>query len=590
MKEENITFITKRIFILVLISFLGIALIGETSHLLLKRDTQTIVENLNSMIPPLLKKARIPGLQIALIRDGKIVWQKGFGVKIAGSRNSVNTETIFEAASLTKPFFAYTVMKLVDEKVIDLDTPIVKYLSKELIEKQLGHPLDEPEFHREWLEKITPRHVLSHSSGMPHGEGGKTYPIFFAPGTKYKYSAAGYYFLQRAVEKLKGEKLETIIKKYVIDPLGMKHSSMVWREDYEKSLANGHNYFGKPDELRKRTKANAAASLYTTAGDYARFVRAVMAGEGLKKETYQMMLTPQIDVDKEKGLTWSLGFGLQKDENGKAFWQWGDYGIFRNYIIAYPQAKLAVVYFTNSYYGLSICPDIISASIGGKALGNAFLGYEHYDYPGYTFLHAIYDEGPKAIEKLYPNLKAKYPKVLKPERISSIAHAFLQEKRYEEAIALYRLNIQESPQSAEAYTQLARAYAQKRDMPKAKSNYQKAMQINNDKKADNKTIQWDLAYIKALEKPVELPEEYMKKLAGTYETRHIKFENGSLYYFREGTSQNDYFKMIPMTKDTFIIEGIIYFRLKFAFNEQGQPSKVIGLYDSGKENPSIKTK
>jgi hypothetical protein len=88
------------------------------------------------------------------------------------------------------------------------------------------------------------------------------------------------------------------------------------------------------------------------------------------------MLTPQIDVDKEKNLIWSLGFGMQEDEYGPAFWQWGDYGIFRNYIIAYPQHKIAVVYLTNSYYGLSICPHLVSRSIGGQALGNAYMGYK----------------------------------------------------------------------------------------------------------------------------------------------------------------------------------------------------------------------
>jgi hypothetical protein len=59
------------------------------------------------------------------------------------------------------------------------------------------------------------------------------------------------------------------------------------------------------------------------------------------------MLTSQIEVDKEKGLTWSPGFAMQEDENGPAFRQWGDYGIFRNYIIAYPQQKMAVVYLIN---------------------------------------------------------------------------------------------------------------------------------------------------------------------------------------------------------------------------------------------------
>jgi CubicO group peptidase (beta-lactamase class C family) len=108
-------------------------------------------------------------------------------------------------------------------------------------------------------------------------------------------------------------------------------------------------------------------------------VCAVLNGTGLERETLGEMLTPQIDVDKDLGLTWTLGFGLQTDSNGPAFWQWGDYGIFRNYIIAYPKQKLAVVYLTNSFLGLGICHELIAGPIGGQALGMTFLNYRQYD-------------------------------------------------------------------------------------------------------------------------------------------------------------------------------------------------------------------
>lgn len=576
--------------ILFVFSVSSVVLALEEPSLLVKKDPRTIISDLETLIPGLMKKARVPGLQIALIREGKIIWNRGFGVKNATTKEPVTQKTIFEAASLTKPFFAYVVMKLVEEKVLDMDTPLITYLPREGIEKELGHPLEEPGFHKDWLEKITARHVLSHSSGLPHGESGKPFPLFFAPGTKYKYSAVGYYFLQLVVERLKKEKLETIMKKYALDPLGMKNSCMIWKEEYEKTSASGHGYFGKPEDFRKRLQAHSAASLYTTAEDYARFVCAVMNGEGIKKETLKKMLTPQIDVDKEKGLTWSLGFGMQTDENGPAFWQWGDYGIFRNYIIAYPQHKIAVVYLTNSYYGLSICPDLVSLSIGGQALGNAFLDYKHYDYPVYEFAWKVKEQGPQAVKKLLPKMKAQYPDDFSQKTISSLGSVFTNEKLFDEAIALYELNVKENPKSAKAISQLARAYLEKGDRDQARLYYQKALKVNKDEKFDTKSIDLAMAYIQALEEPKKLSKDYLKTLAGDYETRHVKLKNGSLYYLREGAANKDYRKLIAMSRDTFIVEGLIFFRLRFEFDQQDRATAIVGMYEGGNQDRTKRDK
>jgi CubicO group peptidase (beta-lactamase class C family) len=86
------------------------------------------------------------------------------------------------------------------------------------------------------------------------------------------------------VEGIEGKPLEEIVDAYVLEPLGMEHSSMVWREAYAKTMANGHSLYGTREEFRRRRQANSAASLYTTAGDYARFVCAVLDGKRLERE------------------------------------------------------------------------------------------------------------------------------------------------------------------------------------------------------------------------------------------------------------------------------------------------------------------
>jgi CubicO group peptidase (beta-lactamase class C family) len=579
-------------FLVLLIAFPdpGVVFPQAPPGLLVKKDPRVIISDLETLVPLLMEKSGVPGLQMALVREGRIIWDKGFGVKNTVTKEPVTGETVFEAASLTKPFFAYVVMKLVEEKVLDLDTPLISYLPREKFENELGHSLDEPDFHKDWLEKITVRHVLSHSSGMPHGEGGKPYPLLFAPGTRYSYSADGYYFLQLAVENLKGEKLETIMKKYALDPLGMKNSSMIWREEYEKTSANGHGYFGSPVDFRKRRQANAAASLYTTAADYARFVCAVLEGKGLKKETLEKMLTPQIPVDEQKGLSWTLGFGRQEDENGPALWQWGDFGISRNYMIAYPQQKIALVYLANSSYGLSICTDLVTHGIGGNSLGNISLDYKSYDYPVYEFIRKVKEQGPNVVPGLIAAMKARYPGDFSRDIIIFLGTLFMEEKLFQGAIALYELNVKENPGSSEDIGLLARAYLEKGDRDQAAAYYRQALEANKDKSFDTTSIDWAMAYIKALEKPVELEENYLKLLAGDYQEHRVEFKGGSLYYTRKGASGDEPVKLVAMSRDTFIIEGFIFIRLRFEFDSQGKPAALVGMYEDGGQDRSTRDK
>jgi CubicO group peptidase (beta-lactamase class C family) len=574
--------------ILLALVFAGSTLAQKTNPLRLDEGPGAVVADLEASIPELLEKGHVPGLQVALIRDGKTVWSRAFGVTNAASREPVTPETIFEAASLTKPFFAYLAMKLVDEGVLNLDTPIVNYIPREGIEKRLGHSLDLEGFRRDWLEKITPRHVLSHSSGLPHGEGGTPYPIFFEPGTQYKYSADGYYFLQMAVEQLKKQKLEIIMKEYVLDPLGMTRSSMVWQDAYEKSMANGHGSLGAPEDFRKRSEAHAAATLYTTASDYARFVCAVLNGEGLKEGTLKRMLTPQIAVDKDKGLEWSLGFGLQSDANGKAFWQWGDYGIFRNYVIAYPGQKAGLVYLTNSFYGLDLCRELVDRSIGGEARGVEYLGYIQYDSPIYAFLWEVMDQGPEAVDRLLPTMAAEHPDLISENGIRSIADLLKNAERYDEVIAYYRFIEGKRPPSAALDAELARAYMDNGDFSEAKSYYAKAQRSPNKADFDSTTVDWAISYMKALEEPATLSEDYMKRLCGDYGPRHIKFEHGKLYYLRDNVATKDWRELAPLSTDTFILRGLSYFRMRFEIDASGIPTKIIGVYEGGGDDQSVR--
>jgi tetratricopeptide (TPR) repeat protein len=218
--------------------------------------------------------------------------------------------------------------------------------------------------------------------------------------------------------------------------------------------------------------------MYTTAVDYARFVNAVLNAKALDGERMTAMLTPQIEVDQHN--SWSLGFGIQRDGNGDAFWQWGDYGIFRNFVIAYEQAKSAIVYLTNSYYGLSIGRDMVRRALGGEVHALEWLGYPRYDAPGVQLTWAVLEEGVDAALARMPDIRARDPAAISENDVNRLGYAFLNAERYDEAIGLFEHNVREHPKSANTYDSLAEAFMRRDaegDIEQAIEHYHKSLEI-----------------------------------------------------------------------------------------------------------------
>jgi CubicO group peptidase (beta-lactamase class C family) len=187
---------------------------------------ETIIADLKVYIPECMQEADIPGLAIALIHGGQIVWKEGFGVSNAITGKLVTPETLFEIASNSKVVTAYIALQLVDQGRISLDEPADIYLS----EPWLPQP--------QYRNKVTIRHLLSHSSGLPHTSLNKN--IRFEPGTAYSYSGYGFLYLQEVVENITGHSLEDAAKKAVFQPLGMSSSSFLNRKEFLPQTANGH--------------------------------------------------------------------------------------------------------------------------------------------------------------------------------------------------------------------------------------------------------------------------------------------------------------------------------------------------------------
>jgi CubicO group peptidase (beta-lactamase class C family) len=181
-----------------------------------------------------MDSAGIPGLAMAVLEDGEIAFSKGFGVRSVGDERPVDENTVFEAASLSKPVVAYIALEMVDEGLLDLDRPLVDYA-------------DIPELPDARGKRITARMVLSHTTGLQNERiGDERLALAFDPGQGFRYSGEGFLLLQRVLESITGESLDSLSRRMVLDDLGMTRSGFVWRDDWADNAAVGHGDFESP--------------------------------------------------------------------------------------------------------------------------------------------------------------------------------------------------------------------------------------------------------------------------------------------------------------------------------------------------------
>jgi CubicO group peptidase (beta-lactamase class C family) len=158
------------------------------------------------------------------------------------------------------------------------------------------------------------------------------------------------------------------------EPLGMNRSSYTWQTSFESNYADPHDADMAPGRKIKPSTPNAAASLQTTADDYARFLEAVVVGAGLQRDTACHWLDPQVHM-QDAQIAWGLGWGLEASSG--AFFQWGDYdqGRFKAFAIGSLEQRCAAVVFTNGFNGMAIMPELIGRILPGPHPAFAWLGY-----------------------------------------------------------------------------------------------------------------------------------------------------------------------------------------------------------------------
>lgn len=393
----------KRLLLLLSIFLIALNCVYSQNRPVTRLDGSKIsVSEIDKIIKYLMDTAHVQGLDLAILNNKKTVFIKSYGYKNKEKKELLDTSTVMYGASFSKAVFAYLTMKLVQERIIDLDKPLHTYLSKSIADYEYFADLKADD---RW-KLITARMCLSHTTGLPnvrwfHPTTGVedtlgVIRIYFQPGTKYAYSGEGLKLLQLVEEEITGKTVEELAIEKVFTPIGMTRTGYIWHSSFDANYAIGHLENGALNPKKKRTVPVAPGSLNTTIADYSRFIEHVMQQKGLEKKYFNEMFSPQIEIhskvqfppitaettteNKDINLSYGLGWGLLKCKYGRAFFKEGHDDAWRNYNINFIDKGISIIIMTNSANGELIFKEMLERLIGDRFTPWKWQTYFPYNY------------------------------------------------------------------------------------------------------------------------------------------------------------------------------------------------------------------
>jgi len=417
--------------------------------------------NVDKLIQREMRERRIPGVQVAVVKDGKIVLSKAFG--------TADDKTVFPIFSCTKAFTGVAVMQLVEEGKVDLSAPVSRYLD--------GLP-------PAW-QQITIRQLLTHVSGLPnilnlldpvtyglaHGTSEeqiwtklKSIPVNSPAGERFSYNQTNYYLLGKVIEKLTGKPIAEVFKERQFQIAGMQSTGFgdatpTYRYVKEKLV---EDYAEFPPFRR------TASGMNSTAEDLARWIIALLQGKLLKSKALETLWTAG-SYNNGQPTLWAIGWMAKPRSKHRAVAATGG---SRAAFFVYPEDDLAVIVLTNlvgafpeefidelaGYYK----PEIAASDpVTALRMELRKRGYDH------------------AIE-VYEKLKRKDPQFRPLENdLNDWAYRMLNGGgKPKEALEIFKLNVFLYPNSANVYDSVAEAYAVNGDRELAIKNYKRSLELD----------------------------------------------------------------------------------------------------------------
>ncbi len=471
-------------FILLFFSLLGISMSDASQN---NKDEER--ENrVDIFIKSIMDAYQIPGLAMAIVTDNQIFVTKAYGVKNLNTKEPMTTKSIFHMASVSKPFSAIAIMQLVEKGKMKLGDPLIKYLPY--------FKLDDSRY-----KDITIKQMLMHTSGIPDvtdyewdkpqfdDGAAERYvrslvneKMIAGPGEKWQYSNMAFDILADVIAKVSGMTFEDYIKQNILNPLEMTDSDFL-RERIKPELrttAHVSNLQSQVSDVYPYNRRHAPSScLNANVVEMCNWAIANMNTGAFKENrildesSYKLLFEPQAKINNNRsvGLSWFIDKyrGMKTISHGG-----GDLG-FRSYIIMLPEKSLAVIAASN--FESTPMNNLIFGII------DIMLGFEPQQSKipiRIIMSKTIAASGVnKAIEQ-YRELKRLQPENYNFEeaQLNTLGYQLIHHERLEDAIEIFKLNVEMFPEAFNAYDSLAETYMTSGNKELAIENYKKSIELN----------------------------------------------------------------------------------------------------------------
>ena len=541
------------------------------------KEIEQFVKEIDKKIPQLLHNFSIPGAAIAIIENGEIVLQKGYGFADIEKEVKVNTKTGFNIGSISKTVTAWGVMKLVEEGKIDLDAPAEKYLTR-------WH-LPESEFDS---DEVTVRRLLSHTAGLSissvsaelsfdnlptivewlngKNDGVGKLEIILKPGTKWEYSGGGYGLLQLIIEEVTNQKFEDYMQVEVLDPLGMKNSSFKIDEKVLSTTATPYDRFGERTDFGIYT-VQAAAGLHTTLEDFIRFAFASFPGHEdhlkynsvLPIKTVQQMMEP---APNSAIRNWKYGLGYQtvhKDTSQVFIGHSGSNNGWQASFRLDPVSNDGFIVFTNGSAGDYICNAMFCELFNWKSSESGRGDCWSKLSVANILYQVIKDKGIEDIAVTYKAIKKEQADEydFSESQLNKLGYHYLRQDDFEKAIAIFKLNTEVFPYSYNAFDSYGEALLEHGTREVAIESYRYSVLLNPENE-NGKSVLKKLG-VSTKNIALKIPIAHLKLLEGEYipnsgADKKITYvvENGEL--LRTYKDRDFTIRLIPIGNNEFLYQ------------------------------------
>lgn len=571
-------------------------------------EIEQFISSLNQKIPQLLNDFSVPGTAIAIIKNGEIIIQKGYGYSNIEKEIKVTSSTGFNIGSISKTVAAWGVMKLVQEGKIDLDAPAEKYLTRWHLPKSKFDS-----------DKVTIRRLLSHTAGLSlHGypgwspkdnlptieeslngknNGPERVEIIMEPGTKWKYSGGGFSILQLIIEEVTKQKFEDYMQVEILNPLGMINSSYTIDEKILKASSLEYNNFGEEIDFELFT-AQAAAGLHTNIEDFTKFAHASLYASKNNKKHQQILSSSYIQQMMEPAPAsngrYGLGYSVDSIQETSVTLRGhgGANSGWHAYLQVDPVTNDGFIMVTNGGAGHNIYRQIYCDWIywkTGKSLGNRC---NIVPSIANKLKNLIDTEGINQIESHYVKLKKNDANNFNfsENQLNQLGYHYLGNDKVDYATTIFKINVDNFPKSSNVYDSYGEALLKQGKKEKAIENYKKSININPANEGGIKVLKKLGINTDGLFKEIIIDDSILLSYIGKYKLSPefvITVSKDVSQMKAQATGQSE-FEIYPRSENVFYLK-VVEAQITFNKNEEGKVISIT-LLQGGQETTGLKIK